>query len=260
MPVPIEIAIDPDPSTELRTGLADRLALGILVLEGVDNTKERPEIRAAVDGAAADLRRRFETETGRSAVLVHARRLYSSLGIDPTKHRPSSEALIRRLASDRDFPRISPLVDAVNLASVSTRLPLGLYDLDRVEPPVVARVGRPGEGYAGIRKAFVSLDGRPALFDARGPFGNPTSDSDRTKTTPGTTRALVVIYGLPETPYAKWERLLGVAEETIRLHVPATCAQRKVVSGTGAGTGTCTGTEARARLEIGTIPLTGAPG
>ena len=122
------------------------------------------------------------------------RTMYRRLGVDPTKTRPSSEALLRRLRRGEPLPRINTLVDVCNLCSVEVQLPYGLYDFGRLEGGVALRVGAPGDEYAGIRKQVVHVAGRLALFDERGPFGNPTSDSSRTMVTTATTRALVVVF------------------------------------------------------------------
>ena len=86
------------------------------------------------------------------------------------------------------------MVDVCNWCSLEFQLPYGLYDADRIVGPVVLRLGREGESYAGIRKDDVHVAGRITLADDLGPFGNPTSDSARTMVTPGTTRALVVVF------------------------------------------------------------------
>ena len=115
--------------------------------------------------------------------------MYKRLGIDPTKTRPSSEALLRRIRKGDALPRINSLVDVVNWCSVESQLPYGIYDADRIDGSAALRVGRAGESYAGIRKDTVHVDGRLTLVDANGPFGNPTSDSARTMVTTATTRA-----------------------------------------------------------------------
>ena len=120
--------------------------------------------------------------------------MYKRVGIDPTKTRPSSEALLRRVRKGDELPRINSLVDIINWCSLETQLPYGLYDLDKIQGDVTLRLGRPGEEYEGIRKAAVHLAERLTLADASGPFGNPTSDSARTMVTTATTRALVVIF------------------------------------------------------------------
>ncbi len=126
--------------------------------------------------------------------VSRVRSMYRCLGIDPTKTRPSSEALLRRVRRGEPLPRINTLVDVCNLCALETQLPYGLYDLQRIEGPVILRVGQPGEEYPGIRKRMVHVAGRPALFDERGPFGNPTSDSARTMVTEVTASVLAVVF------------------------------------------------------------------
>jgi DNA/RNA-binding domain of Phe-tRNA-synthetase-like protein len=130
----------------------------------------------------------------RADVTAAVRAMYKRVGIDPTKTRPSSEALLRRVRRGDELPRINSLVDVINWCSLETQLPYGLYDLDRIQGDVVLRLGGPGEEYAGIRKDTVHVGGRLTVADALGPFGNPTSDSARTMVTTATARALVVIF------------------------------------------------------------------
>ena len=128
-----------------------------------------------------------------------ARALYRRFGIDPTRQRPSSEALLRRLRRGENFPRVNSLVDVANLMSVRLQVPVGLYDLDRVAgDELVIRLGLEGEGYEGIGKERVSVAGRICVADATGPCGNPTADSARTMITTATERA-AWIYFLPVT-------------------------------------------------------------
>jgi DNA/RNA-binding domain of Phe-tRNA-synthetase-like protein len=140
--------------------------------------------------------------------------MYKRVGLDPTKTRPSSEALARRVRRGDDLPRINSLVDVVNWCSLESRLPFGLYDADRIEGDVVLRLGRAGEEYAGIRKDVVHLAGRMTLVDARGPFGNPTSDSLRTMVTPAARRALVVVFA-PATMADAGDAALAIARARI---------------------------------------------
>lgn len=140
--------------------------------------------------AAAAMRTAVESTDITAAV----RTMYKRVGIDPTKTRPSSEALLRRVRRGDELPRVNSLVDVINWCSLETQLPFGLYDLDRIKGDVVLRLGRPGEEYAGIRKDAVHVGGRLTLADELGPFGNPTSDSARTMVTTDTTRSLIVIF------------------------------------------------------------------
>lgn len=138
-----------------------------------------------------------------------ARELYRRFGVDPTRHRPSSEALLRRVRRGEGLPRINSLVDAANLLSVRHQVPVGLYDLDGVRGgELVIRTGRDGEGYTGIGKDRVNVSGRICVADAEGACGNPSSDSARTMITEATTHA-AWIYFLPVTP--------AVLSETVEL-------------------------------------------
>jgi len=141
--------------------------------------------------------------------------MYKRVGLDPTKTRPSSEALLRRVRRGDALPRVNNLVDIVNWCSLESRLPFGLYDADRIDGLVRLRRGRPDEQYRGIRKDVVHVEGRLVLADDQGPFGNPTSDSARTMVTLETTRALIVVFapsGLAETALS---RVVGMTEERI---------------------------------------------
>ncbi len=140
------------------------------------------------------------TQAAKSAAPVAtatARALYKRFGIDPTRVRPSSEALLRRLKKGEALPRVNSLVDVANALSVQLQVPVGLYDLDKVKGDELAiRLGAEGESYTGIGKEKVNVAGRICVADAEGPCGNPSSDSARTMITTATERA-AWIYFLP---------------------------------------------------------------
>jgi DNA/RNA-binding domain of Phe-tRNA-synthetase-like protein len=136
--------------------------------------------------------------------------MYKRVGLDPTKTRPSSEALLRRVRKGDQLPRINSLVDVCNWCSLEFQLPYGLYDAAHVEGDIELRLGRDGESYPGIRKDDVNVGGRLTLADARGPFGNPTSDSARTMVTTATTRAVVVVFAPLEMSTPQLTRVLDV--------------------------------------------------
>lgn len=196
--------------------LAGRLRLGLLALHGVDVRATDDALTAEIERVSADFRERFGG--GRSAEVpgaADARTLYKALGIDPTKTRPSNEALLRRVLKGESLYRINTLVDALNLCSLREQLPFGLYDLAQVRPPVVLRRGAPGESYEGIRKGPVNVEARPVLADGVGPFGNPTSDSARTSVTAATRDALVVLYAPAAFTRARMERVLDATRDTL---------------------------------------------
>jgi len=177
----------------LSSELTPVVAPGLLVFDGarvsVVARDERMDAPIVVTEQAIRGGRDFTEE------IARVRAMYKRLGLDPTKVRPSSEALLRRVRKGDPLPRVNSVVDICNWCSVETQLPFGLYDYDKIEGDAVSlRVGAAGEGYDGIRKDRVNVDGRLTLADARGPFGNPTSDSARTMVTLETTRVLFVVY------------------------------------------------------------------
>ena len=161
---------------------------GALVFEGLTVVEREPRLDLAL--AEAGQKVRLAPPTERDAV----RAMYRDVGLDPTRRRPSSEALLRRVVRGEGLPTVNVLVDVCNWCSLELQLPYGVYDLARIVEDVELRLGAAGEEYAGIRKDVVHVDGRLALADRLGPFGNPSSDSARTMVTTATTAALVVIY------------------------------------------------------------------
>jgi DNA/RNA-binding domain of Phe-tRNA-synthetase-like protein len=162
-------------------------------------------------GAAAAMRTRDESPV----ITADVRAMYRRFGVDPTKTRPSSEALLRRVRRGDPLPRVNNLVDVINWCSFESQLPFGLYDRGHITGQVVLRLGRPGESYSGIRKDDVHIEGRLALADEAGPFGNPTSDSARTMITPETRRALVVIFAPTQIPPEYVQRTADTTRERI---------------------------------------------
>jgi DNA/RNA-binding domain of Phe-tRNA-synthetase-like protein len=128
-----------------------------------------------------------------SAAILATRAAYKALGKDPARYRGSAEALLRRVIAGKGLPRINNVVDVINLVSVESRLPVGLYDLAQVLDDIVFRAGLAGETYKGIGKYDLNLEGLPVFCDAAGPHGSPTSDSERTMVTLGTKRVIAII-------------------------------------------------------------------
>ena len=121
------------------------------------------------------------------------RKLFRAAGTDPTRYRPSSEALLRRVLKGEDLPAIHPLVDFNNCLSVELAVPCCVMREGSVTPPMVLRAGRPGESYESLRGPF-NLEGKPLLADAEGPFGTPITDGVRVKVQGDTRRAWMVAY------------------------------------------------------------------
>lgn len=128
-----------------------------------------------------------------SPQILATRAGYKALGKDPARYRGSAEALLRRIIAGKGLPQINTVVDIINVVSIESRLPIGLYDLAHVSGDIVFRAGRAGETYKGIGKYDLNLEGLPVFCDAVGPHGSPTSDSERTMVTGETTHVLAII-------------------------------------------------------------------
>ena len=194
----------PDPT------LASIVRPGVLWFDGATVVERDHRMDAPLAAAEAAVRINPPVET------TAVRTMYKRVGIDPTKTRPSSEALLRRVRKGDTLPRINSMVDVCNWCSFEFQLPYGLYDAARIQGDVTLRVGREGESYPGIRKDDVHVAGRIALVDAVGPFGNPTSDSARTMVTTATTRGLLVVFAPREVEIARLTRVMDVTSERMQ--------------------------------------------
>jgi DNA/RNA-binding domain of Phe-tRNA-synthetase-like protein len=215
----LHIAIDPE--------LVSVVTLGALALEDARVVNRERRLDGPMAATAEQMR--SACEAGNTVALVRA--MYKRIGIDPTKTRPSSEALLRRVRKSDPLPRINSMVDVCNWCSLEFQLPYGVYDADRLSGAVTLRVGREGEEYAGIRKDAVHVAGRLALFDSMGPFGNPTSDSARTMVTTDTTRALLVIYVPVDVAAAAVRLALDVTAERMTTYCGARIVDARIIEG-----------------------------
>lgn len=153
------------------------------------------------------------------ADVQSVREMYRRIGLDPTRTRPSNEALLRRVRRGDPFPRVNGLVDAVNVCSLECQLPYGVYDRAALAGSITLRLGRDGEAYGGIRKDTVHVAGRVTVADEFGPFGNPTSDSARAMVTGPTRDALVIVYAPASTSASTLARVLDLTAARIETAV-----------------------------------------
>ena len=176
-----------------------RVRLGILEAESVQVAPTEGELAQVLEQACREVQRSHSVEHLAEAEFTQAvRAMFRAWGVDPSKYRPSSEALQRRVVQGKGLYRVSNVVDIGNLGSIETGWPYGLYDRSRIVPPVSFRHGAAGETYDGIGKRTWHLANRPVLADTNGPFGSPISDSTRTMVTDSTQEILAVIYA-PES-------------------------------------------------------------
>ena len=126
-------------------------------------------------------------------VVAALRKLFRAAGCDPTRYRPASEALLRRLVKGGHLPEIFPLVDLNNCLSAELAVPCCVMVEGSFAPPLVWRSGTAGEGYESLRGPF-NLEKKPVLFDPEGPLDTPITGNVRVKVEPDTTTAWLVAY------------------------------------------------------------------
>jgi DNA/RNA-binding domain of Phe-tRNA-synthetase-like protein len=169
--------------------------LGVVEADAVRVVRLEPGLAKLMDEVCGRKQREFTVESLAEAEPVRAvRAMFREWGMDPSKYRPSSEALLRRVVQGKGLYRVSNVVDIGNLGSIETGWPYGCYDRSKIDVPVSFRHGVTGERYEGIGKQTWHLEGRPVLADSQGPFGSPISDSTRSMITESAKQIMIVIY------------------------------------------------------------------
>jgi DNA/RNA-binding domain of Phe-tRNA-synthetase-like protein len=190
---------------EFEIQLSD-VKLGVVEADGLRVAPADEGLARLMDDVCDRARREFTVESLAEAEPTRAvRAMFHSWDMDPSKYRPSSEALLRRVVQGKGLYRVSNVVDIGNVGSIETGWPFGCYDRARIRPPVAFRHGAAGESYEGIGKRTWHLEGRPVLADADGPFGSPISDSTRSMITEAAREVLIVIYAPAGAPHASIE-------------------------------------------------------
>lgn len=177
------------------------LAISIGTIKNVLVEKENVEIRKLKKSVCSEVRTRYSVEKLKENPIVRAYRdFYWKLGIDPTKTRPSGEALLRRVLHGGELPTISTAVDAYNLASMETIIPISGFDKDTLFPPFNVRFAEEGEPFTGIgvEKPITLTSNMLVLADTKRVLCiYPHRDADQTKITEKTNNILLVGYGAP---------------------------------------------------------------
>ena len=170
---------------------------GAAVLASVRNTEYNEELWAEIDHFIEEYRSRYTTDSIKQMPSIEAtREMYKRCGKDPSRYRPSGEALVRRTLKGNDLYRVSTVVDLINLASIAYGYSIGGFDADKIQGNVLTLgIGREGEPYEGIGRGQLNIAGLPVYRDAEGGIGTPTSDNERTKIDLDTTRLLTVVNG-----------------------------------------------------------------
>jgi len=201
-----------------------KLSICIGAINGVQVEKENDLIQRLKKTVYTETKDKYNIETLKDNPTVRAYRdFYWKLDIDPTKTRPSGEALLRRVLHGDELPRISTVVDAYNLASTKTIIPISGFDKDRLNPPFQVRFAKNGETFIGIgmSKPMTLTDKMLVLTDEKQVLCiYPHRDSDYTKITERTRDVIIVGYGAPE-----------ITEEQLKEVVEITLSYIKQVAG-----------------------------
>lgn len=170
---------------------------GAAVYAEVTNTSYSEGLWQEIAGFTQSLR---ATDTPDSIkfqpAIAATREAYRSCGKDPSRYRPSAEALRRRLLRGLELYQIDTLVDLINWVSLSTGYSIGGFDADKIQGiDLCLGIGKAGEPFEGIGRGVLNIEGLPVYRDAAGGIGTPTSDHERTKMDLHTRHILAIING-----------------------------------------------------------------
>ena len=182
---------------------------GVAVMAQVTNSAHNAELWREIDAFTRELRAGETAESIKLQPAIAAtREAYKRCGKDPSRYRPSAEALRRRLMRGIALYQIDTLVDLINLVSLRTGYSIGGFDADKIQgTDLKLGVGRAEEPFEGIGRGVLNIEGLPVYRDAVGGIGTPTSDNERTKMDLGTQHILAIVNG-----YSGQEGLREAAE------------------------------------------------
>ncbi len=173
------------------------IKLGILRAEDLNLSADKPDYDAEFEKTKSFLLKKFKDKRqSEDETVSRVRRLYRAVGWEPTRYRPSSEALARRILKGNSLYRINNAVDFANLVSARSHLPMGLYDCAKISGDITLDTGREDESYEGISRPLIHAANKLILRDNAGIFGNPTADSKRTSLS-GSTREIIAVFFCP---------------------------------------------------------------
>ena len=171
--------------------------VGACITANISNIQYSADLWSEIDTLGAEYRATLTTESLKGMTSIQAtRRIYKLCGKDPSRYRPSGEALVRRVLQGKGLYQVDTLVDLINLASMKYGYSIGAFDADKFSGDTLTLgIGKEGEPYEGIGRGMINIAGLPVYRDAVGGVGTPTSDHERTKVSLSTTRLLVLVNG-----------------------------------------------------------------
>lgn len=172
----------------------EKASLGILHYTA-DVSKSTPDLLKLFDNEVLRIKESYIlAKIVENRHIAATRQAYKSLGKDPNAYRNAAEAMLRRVVKGNGLYQINNVVDINNLVSVSSGYSIGSYDVSQLNGDLILRRAEEGEHYSGIGKSSVNIEFLPTLYDEQGPFGNPTSDSQRAMITSGNREIISVLY------------------------------------------------------------------
>lgn len=171
--------------------------VGAAVVASIRNTENDEELWAEITHFIEEYRVRYTTESIKQMPSIEAtREMYKRCGKDPSRYRPSGEALVRRTLKGNDLYRVSTVVDLINLASIAYGYSISGLDGDKIKGErLTLGIGCESEPYEGIGRGTLNIAGMPVWRDETGGIATPTSDNERTKIDLCTTRLVCIVNG-----------------------------------------------------------------
>ena len=217
-------------SPELRTAAPDYTLIAIEA-DGIVNAPTSDALWALICAEMKAIATSTNMEEVRLRPAIDAtRRAYKALGKEPNRYRPSAEALARRAVKGMDLYRTLTVIDLVNLISLRTGISIGGFDADKIAGTrLVYGRGQAGEPYEAIGRGPLNIEGLPVWRDALGGIGTPTSDNERTKLTPDTTRVLLTVNLYHKTTETEIQALSADISALLSLHAGAKTLRRIII-------------------------------
>ena len=168
---------------------------GAAISASVVNSPHNETLWKRIDEYIELYRSKYTTDSIKDMPAIQAaRQAYKKCGKDPSRYRPSSEALCRRILRGLSLYQIDTLVDLINLVSIYSGHSINGFDADKIKgDTLLLGIGKAGEPYEGIGRGVLNIEGLPVYRDNEGGVGTPTSDNERTKITAGTCHLLTTI-------------------------------------------------------------------
>ncbi len=166
--------------------------LGVIYAE-ITYAKDNPELWQEIDQTVEKIQQMDFEQVKQIPQIATTREAYRLLGKEPSRYRPSAEALFRRIIKGKGLYKISNIVDTINLASLQTGYSIGGYDFDKIRGDIIFDLGKSSDEYRAIGRGIINVENLPVFRDELGAFGSPTTDSERTMITDQTERVLLIV-------------------------------------------------------------------